>query len=120
MSSKFHVNILLTACNFIRKRLRCFHVNITKFLKTTFFIEHLRLLLLSNILKSVNRKKKLPESYFLLELHKFLRNAENSKFLCYHEYYREQHQDHHHEIQHKPTNLTVIKRYQVSKLNLKV
>ena len=38
----------LQACNFIKKWLqdRCFPVNIAKFLRTTFFIEHLRWLVL--------------------------------------------------------------------------
>ena len=39
----------LKSCNFIKKRFqeRCFPVNIAKFLRTAFFIEHLRGLLLS-------------------------------------------------------------------------
>ena len=40
----------LTACDFIKKRLRrrCFPVNIARFLRTGFFTEHLRWLLLTN------------------------------------------------------------------------
>ena len=39
------------ACNFIKKRLwhRCFPVNFTKFLRTTFFTEHLWRLLLVHL-----------------------------------------------------------------------
>ena len=41
--------IKLQACNFIRKKLKhkCFPVKFTKFLRTPFFTEHLRLLLLN-------------------------------------------------------------------------
>ena len=41
----------LKSCNFIQKRFQhsCFPVNIAKFLRTAFFIEHLRWLLLSLI-----------------------------------------------------------------------
>ena len=45
----FHAVIVnFEACNFIKKSLqhRCFDVNIAKFLRTTFFIEHLQWLLL--------------------------------------------------------------------------
>ena len=43
----------LLACNFIKKRLqyRCFPVNIVKFLRTTYFIEHLQWLLLQVLYK---------------------------------------------------------------------
>ena len=47
----------LQANNFIKKRLqhRCFPVNVAKFLRTAFFIEHLWWLLLK-ILKSISGK----------------------------------------------------------------
>ena len=40
--------IFLNACNFIKKRLqhRCFALNIAKFLRTAFFIEHIQWLLM--------------------------------------------------------------------------
>ena len=40
----------LKTCNFIKKRLQhsCFHVNIVKFFRTSFFIEHLWWLLLQS------------------------------------------------------------------------
>ena len=41
-----HLYWSLKAWNFIKKRLRCFPVNISKFLKTIFFIDHLQWLLL--------------------------------------------------------------------------
>ena len=42
LESLFNRVAALKACNFIKKRLqhRCFPVNITKFLRTRFFIEH--------------------------------------------------------------------------------
>ena len=45
------------ACNFIKKRLwhRCFPVNFAKFLRTPFFTEHLRWLLLYNYLQIIFR-----------------------------------------------------------------
>ena len=48
----------LKACNFVKKKLehRCFLVNIAKFLRTPFFIEHLWWLLL--ILVAIFKKKK--------------------------------------------------------------
>ena len=48
LESLFNKVPVLQACNFIKKRLQqsCFPVNIAKFLRTLFFIEHLRWLLL--------------------------------------------------------------------------
>ena len=44
----FLIKLQAEACNFIKKRLwyKCFPVNFTKFLRTLFFVEHLRWLLL--------------------------------------------------------------------------
>ena len=50
LESLFHKVVDMKSCNFIKKRLhRCFPVNIAKILRTVFFIEHLRWLLLSLI-----------------------------------------------------------------------
>ena len=51
----------LQACNFIKNRIqhRCFPVNITKFLRTPFFKEHLRWLLLKSILHKIQRNAEL-------------------------------------------------------------
>ena len=50
LESLFNKVAGLKVCNFIKKRLqlRYLPVNIAKFLRTTFFIEHLRWLLLQN------------------------------------------------------------------------
>ena len=60
----------LQACNFIKKRLqqRCFLVNITKFLRTHFFTEHLQWLLLS-IHEWGNRNS----SMFFIESYKYMK-----------------------------------------------
>ena len=49
LESLFNKVTCFQACNFIKKNLqyRCFPVNITKFLRTVFFIENLRWLLLN-------------------------------------------------------------------------
>ena len=49
-------------CSFIKQRLqqRCFHVNIAKFLRTAFFIKHLRWLLLNKV------KTNLKSTWFIL------------------------------------------------------
>ena len=51
-SDKILLIKILKACNFIKKRLqhRCFPVQFAKFLRTPYFIEHIRLLLLLYIL----------------------------------------------------------------------
>ena len=51
----------LKACDFIKKRLqhRCFPVNIAKFLRTAFFIEHLWWLLLNSLSKILYFNKRL-------------------------------------------------------------
>ena len=50
LESLFNKVANLKACSFIKKRLqhRCFPVNIAKFLRIAFFIEHFRRLLLTN------------------------------------------------------------------------
>ena len=57
LESLFSKVVSLEAWNVIKKRLqhRCFPVNIAKFLRTVFFIEYLRWLLLK-ILKSISGK----------------------------------------------------------------
>ena len=49
LESLFNKDAGLQACNFIKKRLkrRCFPVNIAEFLRTAFFIEHHRWLVLT-------------------------------------------------------------------------
>ena len=50
LESLFNKVACLEACNFIKKRLqrRCFLMNIAKFLRTAFFIEHLWRMLLNS------------------------------------------------------------------------
>ena len=45
MQKQPFADVLLPACNFLKKRLRdrCFPVNYAKFFKNTFFIEHFRM-----------------------------------------------------------------------------
>ena len=49
LESLFNKATGLIACNFIKKRPRCFPVNITKCLRKAFFMEHLRWLLLKMV-----------------------------------------------------------------------
>ena len=59
LESLFNKVAHLKACSFIKKRLqhRCFHVNIAKFLRTAFFIKHLRWLLLNKVKINVRRTR---------------------------------------------------------------
>ena len=75
LGSLFNKVVGLQSCDFIKRRLqhRCFPVNIAKFLRTTFFIEHLWWLLLNflqNLLK-ITVKKVISQWRFS---QKFLRN----------------------------------------------
>ena len=75
LESLFNKAVGLQSCDFIKKRLRhrCFPVNIAKFLRTAFFIEHLWWLFLNflqNLLK-ITVKKIITQWRFS---QKFLRN----------------------------------------------
>ena len=56
------------ACNFVKSKLqhRCFPVNIAKFLRTAFFIEHLRRLLLSRMETCFLHAKQKPSKYLII------------------------------------------------------
>ena len=66
LESLFNNIVGLKACNFIKKRLqhRCFPLNIAKFLKTAFFIEHLYWLLLFMLVLCSYFEEKAVLEYF--------------------------------------------------------
>ena len=63
--------LIKSQVNFIKKRLwhRCFLVNFAKFLRTTFFIEHLRLLLLNFEIWYRYTLEKIENIYKLCDVH---------------------------------------------------
>ena len=76
--SLFDKVVDLEACNFIKKwlRKRCLPANIAKFLKSSFFLENLRWLLIC--LLEIEKKKKAWENFF-----KWKRKNENLSFIFY-------------------------------------
>ena len=75
LGSLFNKVLGLQSCDFVKRRLqhRCFPVNITNFLRTSFFIEHLWWLLLNLLqnLLEITVKKIISQKKFS---QKFLRN----------------------------------------------
>ena len=65
------------ASNFVNKRLqhRCFPVNITKFLRTSFLTEHLGWLILKLIMNEIVSHSIFPNTDFLWRLFSFIRTA---------------------------------------------
>ena len=87
----------LKPCNFIKKRLqhRCFPVNIAKFLRTTFFTEHLRrlLLIVTAILSLyaliINNMRKLePYSFFRTKFQTHCQGYQSFPYENHYDYYK--------------------------------
>ena len=72
----------LKPSNFIKNRLqrRCFPVNIAKFFRATFFIEHLRGLLLNNVHTSLHKKNTKCIGHVLLEWAHYHKSSPNSVY----------------------------------------
>ena len=72
----------LKPSNFIKNRLqrRCFPVNIVKFFRVTFFIEHLRWLLLNNVHTSLHKKNTKCIGHVLLEWAHYHKSSPNSVY----------------------------------------